>query len=493
MIAGYVDSPTFYTGIELSAAQANILRRNGAVIDALSYRGNIPTASNYIRTGWPTGGTATNNPMTIWQGSFQYRNGLSNFVLSIDLALSGTETLRVNFNGVQVYNNTSLINGVLTTSIAVTGRGYAEWDVVSIDIEIYQTGSILKTGIYHVIDTYIDGLDTVATNNFGAYPTVQTFGPISSNNLNTLSNAEDWVIERLSVVPYTLYQAQRFWNGTHKPRLHVGETIPSTYPLWYGSAQQVNGASVLKVDIDYFIYNNAEIVRLYVNGVGVAASSTLTYGSAGTITLSYDLALIGTAVYEVWIDTYVTNGNPSTLQQIVNSRYNIRNMRIVRNAYPYATTLPENLSLESLRFSTVQQRLNNIGTVVTNAKARIDAAPITFNRAKVFRRRFNNDGGHQDTKFANLLIAEGVRIGSILWVRGKGIKISWGGVIMDQDLAASASQDQNLYHFINEETLVDGDVYQTRKFYLDQFKGLYPGVTYYITGRDLIGAWEYLK
>jgi hypothetical protein len=65
----------------------------------------------------------------------------------------------------------------------------------------------------------------------------------------------------------------------------------------------------------------------------------------------------------------------------------------------------------------------------------------------------------------------------------------YGGQTLDID----DKEEKWDYTFQWEEELTSGDSVETKRFNLDQFEGLFPGMVYFIRGKEIHYASEYLR
>ncbi len=119
------------------------------------------------------------------------------------------------------------------------------------------------------------------------------------------------------------------------------------------------------------------------------------------------------------------------------------------------------------------------------------ANPRVFDRATMSRSRYGVNQA-QNEYWETVFVPSIYRQGDILWVKGQGLKIAYGPVTIEKK-SDSKPNDVWGYKFLYEEELLDGDKITQSYFYLDQFKGLYPGMRYFIIGKDVIYAAEHLR
>jgi len=476
----YEDAPTFADETELSVTAVNILRQNAILLDALSLRGmrafqsaGLPSKLNH----WPRV-----NPLRIWWGSFQYRTGLTTATFAFTFASIAAGTLKIYLNGT-LRDSVALANGNMTRTITISGLGFTDQQVVEVEVQIaFSVAPTSEGGSYLCTDAYVSPYSAVATGLYGAWPGVPTFGSLSAANLNQLSNASDWLMHRLSVIPLPLFQSYIAVQS---------RSSPQTYPLWWGSVARVNGNDKLSISVGYISHNQSEVLKLYVNGVLAATSPTLTgNGSSGIFTLEYDMsALTANTMYPIRIDNVITTGNPSSYQQPRMSRWSIRDIRAVPlSAYAYATPPAESATLESLTFSALQSRLNAIATMLSAIKTRIDACPQLFDYARMYRRRYVFSDAF-DTGWTDFQVPSTARAGTLLVVRGKAVQIGYGPITVKSMPDKAAIEYENA----TETELIAGERVDSQTVSLDSFDGLYAGMPYMLRGTDVRYAAEILR
>jgi len=496
MISAYIDAPTFTTNTEVSATDINTLRTNSIILDALSLRGKQGFPSMHKASNW---NASERSFLKLWRGGFKYMTGITTATFRLLTITDGPEEINIYFKresdsedsiGTLVYNGTDPNNPAqYNVDIDISGLGYNMNEVIEVLVSVENGGAYTpKTGVFQVLDAYVHPLSGITF--WGTYPGLPTFTGdtnISASDLNQMSNTSDWLMRRLRLAPRIPMQRLLFWPGTHKAE---------QYPLFRGSVMRSNSADVVKIPITYYSYNVEDYIKIYINYVLVGTLGPFTVGDKGHTNFYYDMSgsYTNKTTYALHIDNVPISGNPVGQTYNQNSIFHIGQIEMVPAgfAYDYATPATITEELESMTFLELKNRLQDTSDVFSAIKARIDDQPEIWNRQQMFRRRFSNDD-HQENKWARLQIASLNRIGNTLLVRGKGIKIAWGGLTIAKDFQTMQMEDPNMYSFSNEEELIDGENIQTKLVYLNQFKGLFPGNIYHITGKDLIYAAEYFN
>lgn len=497
MINIYADSPFFVDGVEFSGADGNELRKNAIFLDALSQQ-PIPIFANGVYkesfTGMPTEGV---NTAHFWRGGFQYRSGMETAVYVVSGATVTNERLAIYHRQLDQDAPGTLVDDRVfpttetTVSIDMSGAGYTDGEIIEAFAYVVFPGTILKTGQYFMRNAYTQSVSALQS----AYGGVPTFGSLSAANLNQLANAQDWIMERFSLIPRVPFNAAMFALGTHK-----STTTPSTNNprlLFQGWINRGNSQTQLSAKIDYYVFNGEERVRIYVNSVLRYTSAALTNGQNGTLDISVDLSSLSASVnHRITIYQDVTAGQGQYELElygsnIIPSRYTIRKLEMTATRSYYSPS-DEFDVLEQMTFSTLQGRLNNFVTGTTNAKTRIDANANLFNRARMFRHKFGWDA-HQINSLNWVNLPTQVRIGERYVVAGQDIKIAWGGYTLKKGFLDPPFEQRDMYEFQFTEQLTGSDKVEVKEGFFDEFEGLFVGTQYYLLGENLVFFSEYLR
>ena len=484
MLKTYVNTPTFYTDTALSATDINILRSDATLLQGLSKRSSPIQAIDTYFTGYvlTLGGI-------VWRGGFQYKTGMTNaiflYVANVVGSPGATPQFKIYFNGTQVHTR-NLATETVTITIDVSVLGYSDNDIITVECKLTGNPEVGTGGYdatpdtYYIWSAYTEDLSTVQTSLSGAYVAPETFGDITAARLNKLGDALDWLATRLALVPYIPLMSLRNWQGTFQVELYHILSLKL-----YMDPAEMNYQ--LKFTFDFVPHSTETYIRFTVNGVNYNYGPYVD-GQVITVTDAIDLSssLSGNtehvvAIYENLVSTY-TDGRP-----LVKSRFTLRSISMGAPSYTYTAAPAETAMLESIPFSTVKTRLNAIKTIVDGIKTQIDNTGYVFSRAVMFRARFGNST-YQQEYWQNEHVARHTRVGDLLWVKGQGLSIGYGSVVVSTN-----SDEEYSYTYQYSESLTAGDQIESKFFYLDQFKGLFPGMEYYIYGKDIIYAAEMLK
>jgi len=471
----YRYTPTFYTNMEFGATDYMTLLNNAELLKAACVLAeplhDIHRAINIPRTNW------------IWRGGFQYRPGLTTarfIYYSKKNTGSGNGHFFIYFNTTQVYTASVDQGGQVIIDIPISGLGYTDQEIVT--VLIYQTQDMGDTGNVFFTDTYV--IDAyvfpVSSVPIGSWPGVPTFGSLSASNLNQLVNAENWLVSRIKLIPNTITMSLFKWQGTQNPLVFTGK---------YFKMSAVNENTHLYGQV-YYVCNVDEGYIRVQTGAITWDYGPYTKGTAQTIDIDIDLIAAGLTIdtdYVASIREYITIPDSGPEKTRKNSRFTIRRFFMSAPTHTIAAPAHNYDMLESVGFSTLQTDLNLISTQLAAIKTRIDANPIAFNRAHMFRARMVMSE-EQNEFWEKEMIGSMIRQGQILWIKGQGVKIAYGAI----EVKVTADNEKWDYTFEHEIELTPSDKVMQQYFFLDQFPGLYPGQQYWIIGKDIHYAAENL-
>ncbi len=465
MFKAYTTPPYFYDDTELSATLLKILRDNHIILDTIAQRGF--QAQRVKKFGAGVG----EDPFPIWRGSFQKRPGYNTAYFRLFRQNNLGENLRITMNGVQVYNAAMAQDNFVNVNVS----GYTNNDVVLVEVQADHSGSTPVQNSYMLQEAYL-GTTTAAMTR--SWSTPVTFGTISRANLNTLVDAQLYLTDYLTAPQLPLQMSSRWYGG----RWETGDVHEiGTYRFG-----RVGNHNRLRVITDIRSRHNRNTTLTYsINNVQVA---TRTFGEWQWVIDEQLLDISGYAA-----DTSLKleviekiNTGPVTWRGAINTKYNIRLVETMIATGYVAPTLPtESQMLESMTFSTLQSRLNSLGTAMNTLNTQIGTRAFTLDRAWMFSRRPVATDSSEDT-LKMIYPARKKRQGDVLVVRGKNIRIGWG---FDQ----GGDFDKPDYKFSNETTLVGSDTTETKVYYLDQFDGLEYGFPYFLMGDLIEYAGEYYR
>jgi hypothetical protein len=491
MIKNYNVPPVFVTNTPLSPTDINTLLYNALALYSIAYlRGSEAYQSNATNGGNPSVYTnwGAHNPQTLWRGAFQYRTGQTTATFTLNITKVSSETVQIFFNGVSVYN-ASISNGSQTINISITGLGYVDKTIVEVLVNINRSNPALKNGQYLLEQAYVSPIVDPFT-----WPGLPTFGPISAANLNLLSSASDWLANRLSLVPYTLFQALMWVQTNHN--------VATTY-LWSGALDTSNGNTQFHMNYGMIPYNTAEQIVVTANGTTIYTSPTYACTDykatvvSDPVYVSVDISSY-TSPVDILVQSVITTAQPNDGRPMhFNSKFRLRNIYVAQPNRPNPAAIAVSQFKESLSFATLQTRLQALTTLFQSVYTLIQNAPAVFARQHMFRRRFSEQDtsgtfDHQENDLQTLMVARmGARQGDYLTVRGKAIKLAYGHPTFTQ--ATDIKVTNYTYAFTYETEVIHGESVQNVVVPLDQFKGLDIGDEYYLLGMDLRYAAESLR
>lgn len=463
----YSTPPVFVNGRPLAAAEVNIFADNAATLDMLSYRGRRAWTNQTYRLEAYGG-----NPSPLGYGAFQFRSGLTTLTVQYGANQSG-DSLKIYLNDV-LRSTTTMAAGGGFVNVAISALGYTDYQFIEMRVEVVIAGA---RGIYDLYDAYVSPVSGIALSA-GTWPGVPSFTDISAAKLNQLSTCEEWLMQRLAVTLQPAFQSQQYRNG---------EAWNTTQLLWQGGIARGNGANRLNLSLGYYtVTNTAEALKLYVNGSLAVTGPTWSAGQAGNYLMQFDLSAYGDQTnLDVRLDQVVTGSVSSGAHP---SRYLLQDIYTDRaSTYPYAAAVAQSSPRESMTFTTLQARLNAIGTILSNTYTRINATADVFDRMRLYRWRPVLDDG-QKAYFKDLYVARCRRWTDALWVRGKGLQIAYGTRTI-----TPALDDAYKYDFQYKTEIIGGDTVQDKLIYLDQYPGLAAGMDFFIIGLDCRAVFEQVR
>lgn len=469
---GYETPPTFRTAAFLAAQDVNVLRRNAVVLDMLSLR--IEAASDSLGAySDPSYNVHDPADILLWRGALQWRTGLTTMVISGTAASFGSTTLLITIDG--VLKDTVTLGATWVSSFSIAA-GYTNGQVL--DIRVTTSGNVSGTSEFTVYHVY--AYPVTVTNAWpGALPTFA--GTYSAANLAKLSQACDYLYERIATCPMVPHLAHVWRNGTHKAQ---------NFTLWNGTVERGQSGDIIRIGGNATIRTTTgSFVADIKSPTGVTDTHTVfSWTAAGTYTFNVTYSFpSGTAVGDrarVVLSDVVTA--PIAQPWPPNNLYNIL---VIRGEPTAAAQTPpaESAANVSITATTLNSRLNAIGTMLSTIKTRVDASP-SFGRIRAMRYKFATDD-HQAAKMARTYPQTFIRRGSRLIVRGKNVILGFGPITFEHD--DEGATDYAKFKWGAEQTLISGEAIQTQTVYLDSIAGLFPGTTYFIFGEPVFAS-EYL-
>lgn len=487
LLAPVTDSPAFTTGAELSAADLEILRQNLLALDGASY---LPPPT----FGWRWGQGLEEfgrNPSPYWIGGFRFLTGMTTLYVYLDNSgLDSGDKIRIRLTGDGGFTSadTTLTAGTQTVSTTISGLGYTDGEVVTIDLELYNAGKAGSGASWG--DIVIREVVVAPVGVADAYPGVPTFGAISAANLNQLSNAVDWLTRTMGLHHRPLFAAVVREKGPYGTR---GAKAGQLNVRWNGSVRRTNQHALLTADCTMLVLDGqyTETVQLIVNGTVRDTYNVPSSAGEYDFQLDYTLATTVDAIVEVEVLHLRTSAEATG--GVVYNRLTVWHVGVDRATEPTPLAISELPARTSGTFTALQAHLNALCTAVTNIKARLDANPHVWQRQMVYKRRNALDHDQLVYFTPNRISWSPGRIGESLVVRGKGIRLGYGPLQLP-DEPDNQETNKVLYtvRYVREEGLADGEDIETVIHYLDSFAGLPPGAAFAVLGTYAYYAAEQL-
>lgn len=483
MIQAFETPPTFFNNTEVSAIDLNVLRDNALALEGMTKRARNIHPIHYENDDFPKSDLAEGS--LLFNGGFRYITGLTQAVLRLhSYGVTSNAKYKILFNNAIVASGAMTNNSEYDITIALPTLGYANNTLVYVEAYFYSSPSDYankRPNNVSIVDAYVTPLASGMTHIWPGLPSVTSDTAISAADLNQISDAETWLAERVSLVPYTPFIAELYQHGTHKIQ---------TLALYHMQVMRKNSNNTLYGTIYFVSRNKQTYIHISLEGgtYGTTVYGPYSYLQEVTIPVAINLATAGVpdgTRIEVTIAEVVTDGDPEL--PIIDSRATIRDFYISGASYVPGTAIAESGILESLTFTNLKARINNIITSLQASYDRIANNTDIFNKQSMSRSQMLLLNAHRE-KVGSLHLAGFIRRGDVLYVRGKGISIGYGGIATKRP---DDSEDWT-FEFNKSSTLIDGDANASKIFYLDQFEDLFPGEKYYIYGDELNYVAEYL-
>jgi hypothetical protein len=310
---------------------------------------------------------------------------------------------------------------------------------------------------------------------------------LNTSKLNDLSNKLDWLVDRMSIVPmnpqpcYKMVMCARYENNGG----------PATLELYYTKINTGN-ATHLRIYITYFCYHTSTRLRINVNGYiqPYTISQDTSYPTNGVIELPLSTFVnpstgnppAANSDLFVRIDQDFDNGTSTRADRVILSGVEV--YKATETAITSVTTFTP---LANSGYDTIIPSLNTYISIANAAEALINANTNVWNKAEIFRASFAVDDFQLDF-FEEEYQHRKVRVGDVLWVRGRNIKLGYGTTAY-KPISGDEVDIDITYDY--EHTLTSNDL-ETKIFSLNQFEGLFPGVEYFLRG-DVVYAAEFLS
>jgi hypothetical protein len=419
----------------------------------------------------------TADDFRLWWGGLRWQTGMTTLWVTGFAASWGSATIKVYLNGSGTASATITPAAAWSGSVSISS-GYANGDIIL--IEVRTSGNTTKTSQFVVNEVY--GTPIVAPTSWPGVPTFAS--TYDADRFNQLIAASQNLYDRIAATPIPPTMGHFWAPGTHKVETHV---------LFAGSVLRAQSQDRLVIRGTSNIFNDAEHLEVFVDGVLAHTSATWGIGSNNAIDIAIALTnSVGDRAY-VLINEVVTNAatNIALLanhEMELSSRFTFHTIRSeATTVYPAVAPPAAFVGDALIAPATLNSRLNAISTMLSNVNARLNTATWLWNRAYAVRRRYAQDD-HQNAKLALRHTHSFQRFGDRLIVRGNAISIGWGGrVIKPQE---DAWRDYT-YEYAQTKNVITGDKVDTQEIFFDDLEGLYPGQYYAVLG-DVYYCSEYM-
>jgi hypothetical protein len=473
------DSPLFVNGMVLSATDLEVMRLNLAVLNQLTQRGRDILQTHSPRTRYDQSvGTSYEpefnayNPLDYWGGGIRYRTGMTTLTILLHNTLAGgalNEVLRIRINGVNV-QDTALIAGDQT--IIHPLGAYTDNTILSIELLLVSGESVSEVnpwGTYHLRDLYVSPVGNSMSFAWGGVP---TFGDLSSSNMNQLSNAIDWLSERVGLMPIPMFQSMQNGTGLY--------WINTRWGIMAGS--MVRGHND-RLNVTYRVAittTESEQIRLMRDdNTQMFITDVLTPGQRIAETRTIDIsALSASTPFRLELQS-VVNSDPPEGETGRPSRYTVDRIWLSRSSItPIA--LPSSWTPDgSLEWSVLQGQLNQLATAAQDIYTRIASNEDDFNRIRPYRRNFGDVPGEREYWDKRYVGRMGGRTGRLLIVKGRNVKLLYGGIRWMEPTELDGDID---FEGEYQQTIIGGDGLETKIISLNTLDGLLLGRSYYLRG-----------
>lgn len=493
----YLDFPTRFVDSDddhevfVNGADLNLLRSNAINLDGLTYRQHPFFTS---QAGPDTGSVNHHSQGNtyIFRGAFQFATGMTTLTVQGYAAGYGS-----NPEDVQIYlykaDNQDEDGSHPSSATKVTVPVTNNWTgTVSLAPLNLVNGELYYVDVRWDPSNYFDTMD-VYECYVGPVPSVGTWGGVPTfdginfpaSKFNQLVAAEQWLFNRINIMPLYPLMAQMYRQATHK---QDGINIVS------GGVHKHYAEDTLRLELTVTCFCPKEKVQLFLNGSVVWESSYLADGKTADIVAVVPLTSypVGQPIKAVLYAKVDQGRDYPDDEKTLNSRYTIRIFRTeAASSYPAATppaAFPRNLEIAA---SDLTARLNAIATMLQNTYNRIAADTFTWNRIRVMTRPMAQDA-KQFTRIKKRYVPRFERRGARLFVRGKGIKLGYGANTLENP-DEDGDDKEFKYTLAHMVDVTDGDKVQWKTVYLDTAPALYKDETYYALGEITQYVAEYLE
>lgn len=452
----------------VAAADVNALLRLALDLDGMSYRRMETLDSGaHIETEYFAG-----NVLASYRGrayTIPYIGGFTSIVVAGNFnKVGGSQSISIRVNGTQ--RDTVTASGFFSSTITVSSSD-APSGLIEVELVVLNSPSGNQYNPLAMLACY--GVRPTP----GGWPGTPTWSSGSPTypaaNFTQLANAAQWLADYLYGMPRCL-QLAHLWTPANYPRVE-------TRPLYSGAVGRYFAQDVLRIYGAAITYRSQERLIAKINGTTVYTGTTWTPGQRGFV---IELALSHTLGTRTTLELLTEVQSISGTDDQRPSRYILTAMRSEAGSggYPAATPPSFLTPFSDVSQSSLTSTLNSISTILANTYTRATSNSALWGRIWAQRRRYGwrDDHNSQIHRFAPRV----ERIGNRLTVRGKGVKLLWGPLVLESPLTEAYT-----YEGSNSQDVCAADKVETKVIYLDTIKGLDVGTAYTLLG-DVYCSWE---
>jgi hypothetical protein len=466
-MGAYITPPVFHDNVGQLVSQADleILRHNVSLAEVCTWRwSEMFASSGGVETGISLRnyGGQDNDVRLVWPGYLMIKAGMTTLTIEGRSANVGSSVFALYLDGTFKQSWTP---GTSSWTRTQSLSGYSAGDVVKIEITVTQNAFSSATEIW-INDIYGSPLTFS-----DPWPGVPTFGAAwTASDLNQLSNATAWVLNRSALIPQVPMLSERYGLGSCAG--------PDARPVYSGSVGRYYTEQQLRLGMQVADNTLPDLhAEVYVNGSLAWDSGTIPQGTTnfGAWISLAGVSLGSRAEIEIRSNQQATIPRSSyhfaqfTVWTAL-AQANTSSIYTTPSATPAAETTITQASLTSY--------LNNLASIVSAAKARIDAQPNFYGRVRAQRQYFARNS-KPDELAQKRNPPRFWRVGDALVVHGKNVQIAYGGLTVPTNDRGVNWGD---YKWNKSQQVVDGENVSTQVLWLDTVQGIYRGTAYYLSG-----------
>lgn len=472
-ILGDIITATWHGGDVLSAANLNRLRSSVLHLDAVTRMPLSVFCTCSMQFPW----LWQRNPIMIWRGAVTWRSSATTLTAVVEWTGSVLSGDRVRFviNGTN--HDMTPVTGVNTFTFSLS---FPDLTVVRIDV-ILRSTSRGPGGFPNPSpewpDVFVREISISPIAPSTTYPTSTAFGALTEARLTDITRQIAWLqtaygmhIRPINPMIHRVIGNLTGWIGRIR---WLGSFIrPSTH-----TSLRVTGVVVVRQT------GQTESIDVLVNGTLLASWSIPTTVGVHPFTITASIASIP-ANTRATIDIRQTKTAPAGT---VSPNYVTLHDVVMTAASASPPTLTEWTARESVSFSTLQTRLNQLRNAVAAIHTTYTATTAYWQRQYAAPTRFAKD----EDIFEYYEPAQPLttyRLGEVLIVRGESATIARGAISYEQP-PENKVVDWKAAH---ETSLIGGEGEQTVMKYLDQLPFVPVGSLYYLKGKRIYYAAEWL-